>query len=171
MIAIFDLDDTLLNLEEPLIKALPSLKNMKHDVRKQNKIAILDAIRKQRILEKLKPLPSSLNLIQTCKAAEIEIHIITARGWHPFGEEITRQNLCDNGIEYDNLIICDLEDQKTDFLRNDKKYVISVEDNPYNHLAFKKYGVQQPYCKVAPAFDYRDIHHNELIRCNSEINI
>lgn len=171
MIAILDLDDSLLDLETPLFEAFPAISNIKGEHRYHSRSNILDIIIKHKLLEKLKPFNQTINFINRLKENNIEIVLVTARGWYPNAYNITKNNLSSHNIYFDELIICDLNENKGKFLNKNDRYILSLEDNPYNHMNFKESGVENPYCKIAPAFDYSKIAQEELIRCHSEINI
>lgn len=171
MIAIIDLDDTILDLETPLREAFPPIKDIKGELRYKNRLTILDVIRENRLLQKLKPFDEAVKLLNMLKRNNIQIVFITARAWHPNAETVTRDNLHENNLYYDELIICDLHQKKGDFLNKNDRYILSIEDNPYNHMNLKESGVENPYCRITPAFNYKHIALEELIRCHSEIKI
>lgn len=97
--------------------------------------------------------------------------MITARGWYKNAEEVTKRNLLDYDIPFDELIICGLEEDKGKFLSGADRYILSLEDNPGNHLIFKTKGVENPYCIYRKPFDHTNVQTEELIRCHSEIKI
>lgn len=171
MIAILDLDDTILDLETPLREAFPFVKNIKGKDRYHERSKILEVIYENKLLQNLKPFQEAVNLLDKLRRNNIEVVFITARAWHPQAETVTKTNLRENGLYYDELIICDLEKLKGDYLNKNDRYILSIEDNPYNHMNLKESGVENPYCRVTPAFDYDQIPIEELIRCHSEIKL
>ena len=171
MIAILDLDDSILDLETPLRGAFPLIRNLKGKQRYDIRPKILSAIHEHNLLRNLKPFKEAVTLLKTLRENNVQIVFITARAWHPNSEQITRQNLHDNDLYYDDLIICDLTESKGDFLNKNDRYILSIEDNPYNHMNLKESGVENPYCRLTPAFDYDQIPIEELIRCHSEIKV
>jgi len=56
----------------------------------------------------------SINLLRACG---FTIAVITARGFHPNGEAITRETFNKEGIEVDHLLLVDLHETKVDAMR------------------------------------------------------
>lgn len=171
MIAVIDLDDTILDLETPLREAFPLVKSIKGEDRYHNRSKILQVIYENKLLQNLKPFQEAITLLKVLRRNNVQIVFITARAWHPEAEKITRTNLHENDLYYDELIVCDLNKKKGDYLNKNDRYILSIEDNPYNHMNLKESGVENPYCRVTPAFDYDQIPIEELIRCHSEIKV
>lgn len=171
MIAVLDLDDTILDLETPLTEVFPVITHWKDSERYKNRSKILNSIFDNDLLINLKAFSKALDFINDLRNNNIQIVLITARAWHPNAEEITRTNLEKNNIIFDDLIICELNKNKGEFLNKNDRYILSIEDNPYNHMNLKFSGVERPYCRITEAFSYNNIPAEELIRCHSEIKI
>jgi len=165
--AIIDLDDTILDLEAKLREHIPEFGNKSPEWRNSNKNTILDAISTHEIATHLTTKPFSVPLLYSLKEQDIHIKIITARKWITHARDITIQSLKDNNIPYDELIICDLYENKTNYINSSYNYVLSLEDNPHNHMQFMKY-VNKSYCIKSPAFHYDDIPN--VVECLSEIS-
>lgn len=171
MIAVLDLDDSILDLETPLSEVFPSIKTMTIEERYLNRPKILKAIFEYDLFERAKPLPKAIEFLNALRQNDIQIVFITARSWHPNAYNISLNNLRSSEIYFDELIICGLREDKGDFLNKNDRYILSLEDKPHNHINLKERGVEKPYCRVTPAFDYKKIPEEELIRCHSEISI
>lgn len=168
-VAVLDLDDTLLDLETEL-KGCLDMESMSPPKRLENRSIILDTIKRHKLIETVKPFPTAIALLDGLKKNNIKIKIITARSWYNNARLITEKNLKENGVYYDDLIICGLNEDKSKYLNGSDRYVLSLEDNPYNHTLFEEsLKVINPYCIVGPSFSYEETKN--LIKCHSEIKI
>ncbi len=140
---IADLDDTLLNLKVPLMQAL-NLKTNKnihwkdwdgHNLEKLYGISrtdFIDMMIESKVIERALPIPGVRESLQKIKDKGYEIHIITARGWHPNGMEITKQWLDENNYVYDTINIVKLGASKSDVMDTIKNARYIVDDNEDN---------------------------------------
>lgn len=166
--AVFDLDDTLLDLETEL-RGFLDVDNMVPNDRVDN-THILDTIAQQNLLATVRAFPKAVKLVNELRHNNIKIKLITARGWYGKAKSVTEKNLEDNEIEYDELVICNLGENKVNYLNTSNRYLLSLEDNPYNHVLIEKsLQVVNPFCIMRPAFDYNNV--NNLIKCHSEIRV
>lgn len=111
---VFDLDDTLANLREHLMAMLNRRTGLQihwNDWRRYELVSvygasveqILDWVLKDRVLEAAHLEPHALEAVRAAREAGYRIAVVTARGWHPRGEAITRGWLQANGIAVDAL--------------------------------------------------------------------
>jgi 5'(3')-deoxyribonucleotidase len=111
---VFDLDDTLANLREHLMAMLNRRTGRAihwNDWRRYELVSvygasveqILDWVLKDRVLEAAHLEPHAVEAVRAAREAGYRIAVVTARGWHPRGEAITRGWLEANGIAVDAL--------------------------------------------------------------------
>lgn len=166
--ALIDLDDTIFDLETKLTEAIPELRHNPPSWRPENKEMILNTIQERKILLSIEPRKHAVDLLNRIIERDIKIKFVTARAWLKHSHQITIDSLKRHGIPYDELIICDLDEDKTQFMNPDNDYVLSVEDNPDNHLVLMK-KIPNAYCIKSPGFNYDNIPN--VVNCLSEIRV
>ena len=72
--------------------------------------------------------------------AGIETTILTARGWHPRGAEITKSWFELYDIPYTDIQVCQLHECKSDYIRRMDNVLFTIDDakshcNKYNAMA------------------------------------
>ena len=111
---VFDLDDTLANLREHLMAMLNRRTGREiHwtewcryelvSVYGASVEQILDWVLEDRVLEAAHLEPHAREAVAAARRAGFQVAVVTARGWHPRGEAITRAWLERQGIEVDAL--------------------------------------------------------------------
>lgn len=140
---VFDCDDVLANLREPLqvlvSKYLGYNVSWEHWNRYEiGKIYnfdfnhICDKIVEEDTLSTLSPEPFAKELIEWYKQQNIHTIVLTARGYHKEGRTITERWLKTNDLYIDEVICCDPLISKREYLRYIPNIVDYVEDNHHN---------------------------------------
>ncbi len=181
--AIFDLDDTLLNLHVPLIHTLnertglskcpKSIKTftIEEDYGISQETFFRWAI-ESNILERGVIHDGALELFNTLKTQGTRIAIITARAWHPRARAITEEWLNCNGLVPDELHIVHMHENKNHSTGHMKCVRLAVDDREHHVHHFSKL--------TANAFLYRQgwnvnathPHYiDNLMQLNNSINI
>lgn len=136
---LIDLDDTLGDFKDPLMKALnkatgkrihwskwtnfdvPELYEISHD-------DFLDICIKEKVIENTKVNETSASFLSDLKYFGYHNILITARGWHPNGRELTEQWLSDNELIIDEVIVVDVHQSKVDSIAHIDGIEFSVDD-------------------------------------------
>jgi 5'(3')-deoxyribonucleotidase len=139
----FDLDDTACNLRVPMNQALNfytgkaihwkdwtghNLEEIYEITSKEFVQILIDG----HVIERANPVPKIKETLDSLKEKGYNIHIITARGWHPNGMAITEQWFEDNKIPFDSINIVPLGGSKADIMDNIGNIKYLIDDNENN---------------------------------------
>lgn len=138
--AIFDLDDVLANLRDPIQAALTKSfgKDIHHrdwdrydlaDIYNVPLGEIIDAFLEHEILDHAVPEAGAQEAMAAARAAGHRVAVLTARGWHPNGTVLTRQWLGDHGLLPDELHVVELHRRKEDELHRYGRVAWMIDDN------------------------------------------
>lgn len=139
-VVIFDCDDVLANLRDPLQDLVSEHIGKKvswteWDQYEIGKIydfdfaPVCEMIVQREILESLQPEPHARELVSYYKDKGYSTMMITARRYHPNGYFVTKQWLQDHKLEIDDLLCIDLHQKKRDYIKNVPQVKAYIEDN------------------------------------------
>jgi phosphoserine phosphatase len=178
-IAVFDCDDVLANLRDPLQDLVSehlgrpvSWKEWdQYEIGKVygfNFSHVCQMLVERDTLAKLQADPYAKQLIDAYKQDGCKTVILTARGYHPTGKQITEQWVADNNLPIDEVICIPLGDEKRDYLKHMGNVQVYVEDN-HNHAeqAHGLLNVKSVYLLDRPW--NRDVTNVTRVSCLSEI--
>jgi len=143
-IAALDIDDSLANLRDPLMHTLNEYtgKNIHweewdaYNLAEIYGMTISDfyaCLLESDILRNVKPLEDTINFCQYLIDNNYLVLMVTARGWHPQGTEITKQWLHDYKIPYHDLYVTKFGDSK--YKAIEKYGVIDLAvDDAFKHI-------------------------------------
>ena len=145
MTIIFDLDDVLANLRESLYQTLTQVtgvdlhwRHWQHYDLRQHYSTIAERLDEvlicERTLEACHPEPGAVAVTRALHELGYELAIVTARGWHPQAEAITREWLYHHRITYDHLSVVPLGGNKLTVLTPFRDIMLAVDDHP-SHIA------------------------------------
>lgn len=153
--AVIDLDDTLSGLRYPLMDTMNRLsgKNIHWenwgflDIEQLYGISndeFLDIAGEHFLLERSHPHPETRDFMFKLHEAGVETTILTARGWHPRAKEMTRDwfNLYD--IPHTQIVVCDLECKKADYIRHMDNVLFTVDDSTRHCNGYHTMEVNRP---------------------------
>lgn len=137
---VLDLDDCMASMREPLHHILNRMsgKNLHWTEWHQLHVESLYGITSDQffnlaveseLLEIMKPHPEAAAFTHRLRAAGIKSTILTARGWHPLGESLTKHWLASYGFVYDTLEVCNVTCVKADYIRDMDKLLFTVDDS------------------------------------------
>lgn len=137
---IFDCDDVLANLRDPLQDLVSEHLGKKVSWEDWNQYQIgkiydfdfshiCQMIVERDILQKLQPEPHAKELISWYKDQGCETIVLTARGYHPNGYFVTKQWLKDHDLEIDHVMCINITEQKRDHIKNIVQVEDYIEDN------------------------------------------
>jgi|GEM_PF-1939550 len=120
---VFDLDDVLCNLREPMSDALAKATGKRiawqdwttYDLPVLYGVGLdhcLSAFLEHEVLERAKPEPGAVDAVRVCRELGCEVQVMTARGWHPDGDALTRSWLAAHGFVVDALAVVGLHESK-----------------------------------------------------------
>lgn len=138
-----DLDDTLLNLKVPLMTALNLHTNKAihwkdwagsnlEEIYGVTAEEFIDIMIKGQVIERALPIPGVREALQRLRYKGYNIHIITARGWHPEGYSVTKEWLDENSFPYDTINIVKLGSNKADVMDEIANVNCLIDDNEKN---------------------------------------
>lgn len=140
---IFDLDDTILNLRVPMMQALNMhtgkaihWKNWSgynlEDVYNISTEEFLNVLIDYNVIERALPIPGVKEALEFVKAKGYDIHIVTARGWHPTAMDTTKKWFEEYNVPYDTINIVPLGSNKSDVMDKIENVICLVDDNVKN---------------------------------------
>jgi 5'(3')-deoxyribonucleotidase len=152
MTIILDLDDVLANLRESLYRTLTRASGIDLHWRHWRSYDLcehyptvcdrLDEILvDDRTLESCRPEPGAQAATRGLSKLGFEIAIVTARGWHPRAEAVTRHWLDKHGIRYDHLSIVSLGSNKLGALTPFRRIALAVDDHPDHVRRYQQAGI------------------------------
>ena len=86
------------------------------------------------MLEKARTLPHAQEALAMVKDAGLDVGLITARAWHPEGEELTRSWATENGLPVDKLILTTFEACKAALLAGTEDPIALYADDAPRHV-------------------------------------
>ena len=152
MTIVLDLDDVLANLRDSLYRTLSRASGVKLHWRHWRSYDLcehyptvcnrLDEILvDDRTLESCRPEPGAVAATRALAELGFEIAIVTARGWHPKAEAVTRDWLDEHGIQYDHLSIVSLGGSKLEALKRFRRITLAVDDHPDHVRRYDMVGI------------------------------
>jgi 5'(3')-deoxyribonucleotidase len=138
-VCLIDLDDTLGDLKLPMMQALnratgkdmhwsdwdtydvPDLYDVTHE-------RFLDILINEHVIESTVIHDSSYEFLNSLNDMDFHTVLITARGWHPKGTEITEKWITSHNLDVDELIVVDADQSKTDVINKFGTIEFSVDD-------------------------------------------
>ena len=177
-IAVFDLDDTLIDLKEELWKTLDKEfgnKRVPHwslwetfDVAKTIGITTKDLMafaNKHKIFRKIKPHLFSKMLLQDLRTRGYHIIIVTSRdGFIPNAFMETRAYLRKHLLPFDELLVTPVGKNKMDSLAHHDKIHFAIDDQESNCIDFKESGkVEHVFLHAVP----HNRHSTKFIRLHN----
>lgn len=152
MTIILDLDDVLANLRESLCQTLGRAagsrlhwRDWRHYDLRQHYPTVADRLEPlliaARTLELCQPEPGAAAATQALDRLGFTVLIITARGWHPQGEALTRAWLNEHGIHYDELAVVPLGTNKLAALSPMHVVALAVDDHPSHVMQYRQAGI------------------------------
>lgn len=138
-----DLDDTILNFRVPMMPAL-NLHTGKaihwkdwnggrlEDIYDITSKEFIDILIDADVINRALPIPGAREALLKLKEAGYDIHIITARGWHPDGLALTKKWFADHNMVYDTINIVALHSSKADIMDKFENVKCLIDDNEHN---------------------------------------
>lgn len=135
---VIDIDDTLGDMRNPMSDMLNRYSNKNlhwnswNEFRTEHLYGIgydefLVLLRDNNIIENMKPHDESVQFMHTLADMDYRTVLLSARNWHDNAADITKDWLELHNIPYDELIICNIGDNKSDIISNicnDIKFVV-----------------------------------------------
>lgn len=152
MTIVFDLDDVLANLRESLYRTLSRATGVDlhwrdwthYDLRRHYDVGddwLEDILIAERTMEVCQPEPGAAETTRLLIELGFELVIVTARGWHPQAETLTREWLETHRIAYDELLIVPLGADKLAALTDYDHIALAVDDHPHNTFRYQQAGI------------------------------
>lgn len=138
-----DLDDTICFLKTPLMQALNlhtgknihwkewntwHIENMYGITSDEFTQVMIDG----HVIERALPIPGVREALLQIKSKGYKLHIITARGWHPNGMDVTKRWFEENNIPYDTINIVPIDGSKSAIMNKFKNLKYLVDDSAHN---------------------------------------
>lgn len=147
---VFDCDDVLANLRDPLEGLVSEHIGKKVSWKDWNQYEIgkvygfdfkpiCQMLVDRKTLENLKPDEAAAELIHWYRNRDYKVVVLTARGYHPRGREITQQWMIDNQLHVDDVVCIGLKENKRDYLSLMGYVENYIEDN--HHHAEQAHGL------------------------------
>jgi 5'(3')-deoxyribonucleotidase len=138
-ICLIDLDDTLGDLKNPMMQALnrSTGKNLHwrdwdtYDVPNVYDVSharFLEILIDEHVIESTIIHDSSYTFLDNLNAMGSHVVLITARGWHPNGVDITEKWITSHNLNIHELIVVDANQSKTDVINKFDTIQFSVDD-------------------------------------------
>lgn len=97
-------------------------------------VAMRNAWIEEQMLERATLRPGVAEAMLRLAKADFELGLITARAWHPRGEEITWKMATDHGLPISEVVLTRFEDSKADVLRARGARVDGFVDDTARHV-------------------------------------
>jgi len=137
---------------------------------------LLRAIIDHKILERAPPYAGVVDAILLAREQGFAVALITARGYHPHGDPITLSWLKEFGMEFDHVILVDINETKAEALKSLDNVVAYIDDYlPHLHdLEIANAGVplflmDQPWNREDSKFQ-RVFSVHEYVECAFELH-
>lgn len=138
-VCVVDLDDTLGDLKEPMMQALNRVTGKNIHWSEWNRFDVsniygltdtemLSVLEGEYVLEQVIIHDSSYKFLNDLHGLGYYTVLVTARGWHPKGKEITEQWVSDHSLDIDELIVVGVDQSKTDVIDKFDNIVFSIDD-------------------------------------------
>lgn len=138
--SVIDLDDTLGGLRYVLMETMTRVAGKevhwsKWDILSMDYVygitndEFLEIAQETMLLERSVPHPEAREFMYRLFDADIETTILTARAWHPRARAITEHWLGLYNIPYTNLVLCGLDESKTDYISRMENVLFTVDDS------------------------------------------
>jgi hypothetical protein len=101
----------------------------------------LDAIIEDEILENAPMEPGALQAVQEIRAMGLRTAVITARGYHPRGEQVTHDWLAKHGFEMDEVCVVGVRENKAERVRALGPMIAYIDDHAKNLDQLEEAGV------------------------------
>ena len=183
-VAVFDLDDTLLDFKNVMMDAIHAeidthvhwsqwktynLLNTYGITLKQ----LVEILIKHECIEKSIPFPLTKFTLDNFKKMGYHICLVSARGWCPDGKRLTEKWLKRYGLNYDELIITQVGENKMDSLAHHDTIDLVVDDNMDNCVDFSSSEkVKSTIMMSAPwnMHDCLETHNITRVFCLNDLN-
>lgn len=139
-IAIFDLDDTLLDLKSVIVDSLNrrtgknlTVDDFRNDAEYHYGVTRNDFLRiaeEDQMLQKAVPHDGIHELIQTLRQQGTKTVVVTARAWHPKALSVTQQWFDKHRIDVDEIMIVGMNDSKAEAISHMRNVRLAVDDRP-----------------------------------------
>jgi len=147
--AVFDLDDTLLNLHVPLINMLNQRTGRDRCPKTVETFTLEEDYgidqptffkwaEESMVLESGIIHDGAVDLFKTLREQDTRIAIVTARGWHPKALQVTEDWLHLNNLVPDELHIVSMQCNKNNSTTHMKKVRLAVDDREHHVFHFSK---------------------------------
>lgn len=185
-VAIFDLDDTLLDLKSLIVESLNSrtgksltVDEFVNDAEYHYGVGteqFLRIVEEDRMLERALPHSGIHELFDTLRQQGTKIVIVTARAWHPQAILVTREWFKSNDLDVDDIIIVGLQQSKAHVISHFDDVRLAIDDRPDVVLDYSVHsGLNNAFLYSQKwnehASDLKRVHSllelNELLRSNS----
>jgi uncharacterized HAD superfamily protein len=141
--AVFDLDDTLCDLKDPLARILKEHTELDYhwedwydfSISKMYNLThaeFCDLIIQSNILESLEPYKESAETLTELKKRGYNIGIITSRDYHPKAYKVTKTWFDKYGLPYDDIQISSHFRGKSEYAKIYEKVIVAVDDRIEN---------------------------------------
>lgn len=140
---VFDLDDTLANLKDPMVDCLNSLtgKNLQSsdlfkfdttDIYGITNQDFFNCLINNDILDNLEPFIETRTLLTDLLKNDYNITIITSRAYHPDAFEVTKNWFAKYEIPYSRIIISEHGKKKSDYVTKEENVILFIDDRIEN---------------------------------------
>lgn len=139
-VAIFDLDDTLLDLKSLIVESLNrrtgknlTVDEFTNDAEYHYGLCtnqFLSVAEEDRMLQRALPHDGIHELFDTLRQQGTKTVIVTARAWHPHAKLVTRQWFDLIGIDVDEIIIVGMQQSKADVISHFDNIRFAIDDRP-----------------------------------------
>lgn len=176
MTAVLDLDDTLASLRDEVMVEFNALtgKNLHWSDWEVLRVEALYDVDdflgvafEKKLSERSRPHPETLSFTRRLRDAGINTTILTARGWHPRAEEMTRHWLGLYDIPYTDLKVCQLHECKTDYIRHMDNVLFTIDDAKTHCNNYNAMTVNRPKFVFAYAMKWNEGVNDGVIRINN----
>ena len=152
MTIILDLDDVLANLRDALQGILQRetgidlhWRHWQHyDLRRHYLLespALDELLMREQVLELCEPEPRAAEATAALVELGLRVVIVTARGWHPRAESISREWLARHGLVYDDLRVVPLGGDKLQAIDDCQDIRLAVDDHPSHVDRYRQRGI------------------------------
>ena len=128
-----DLDDSILNLRDPLVAAVNNI-DSNFDNKSFSELSINDLLNIpeiEQILQNAEPFDGTQYVLKYL-INHYNLHIVTARGWHPRGETITKRWFQMRNIPYTDIRIVPLGKSKLEAITDLTNIHLALDDRIEN---------------------------------------
>lgn len=138
-ICLVDLDDTLIDLKEPMKVVMDAETGLDIPWQEWDHFDVpsiygltqgefLDLCIRHQVLENSVIHPQSHRFLNDLNNLGYHTVLITARGWHPQGKEITEKYISDHNLEVDELILVGVDESKAELAKKFGRIKFTIDD-------------------------------------------